>query len=262
MDRLHEVFGDSLAIIRYHGWWPFSGDPFWLANTAESQDRIYYLYDHQQFPNDGLYAPHFFVDMIFDADAEPSTYENKVRQALAVPSLIAMDVDLDLDFATRQLTVTCSGQAEAAIADALHLRCALIESDLVLPSSNFPYDQVMRDMFPSSAGIPIDLATTQTFEAEATATLNPAWELHNLEVVVFVQEDAEGEIFQTVKVGMPSDLPWFKLVSFGATETGTAGDGDGVINPGEDGTIALAIRTDPAWGAVEDTGIVGGIALA
>lgn len=253
MDRLHTVFGDSLALIRYHGWWPDGSDPFYLANQTEARDRIYYLYNHQQFPNDGLYAPHFFVDMLFDADAEPSTYENKVRQALAVPSLVTMDVDLDLDFAARQLTVNCTGVSESAIADALHLRCALTESGLLLPSaSSFPFDQVMRDMFPSSAGIPVDLATTQSFTAQATTSLDPSWELHNLEVVVFIQEDSQGRIFQTAKVPMPGDLPWFKLVSFDATETGSAGDGDGVINPGEDGTIALAVLADPDWGPVSD----------
>ncbi len=62
-------------------------------------------------------------------------------------------------------------------------------------------------MFPSSAGIPIDLALTQTFTAQATASLDPSWELHNLEVVVFVQEDVQGEIFQTVKLRWDADCP-------------------------------------------------------
>ncbi|MBN1426004.1 VCBS repeat-containing protein [Candidatus Fermentibacteria bacterium] len=252
MDRLHDLFGDSLAIIRYHCWWPDGSDPFYLANPTESRDRIYYLYDHQQNPGEGLYAPHFFVDMLFDADADVPQYENAVWQALAVPSLITMDLDVDLDFAARQLTVTCSGQSEATIPDALHLRCALIESDLYRPSaSSFPFDQVMRDMVPTPDGVTLDLSTNQVFTAQVAAGLDPAWEVHNLEVVVFIQEDELGRVFQAATARMPAELPWFRLVSFEGTESGR-GDGDGVINPGEDGTATLAVRADPDWGAVSN----------
>ncbi len=254
MDRLHDIFGDSLALIRYHGWWPDSGDPFYLANPTESRERILYLYQHQQFPNDGLYAPHFFVDMLFDADANVALYETKVRQALAVPSLVTMGLALDLDFAVRDLTVTLTGEAESPIGGAPRVRFALTESDLSLPSGGPAFHQVMRDMFPSSAGIPVDLTTTQAFSVQTSVALSPSWEIHNLEVVAFVQEDTQGRVYQTAKARMPSDLPWFRLVRAEASESGS-GDGDGVLNPGEHGTVSLVIRTDPAWGAVANVSV-------
>ena len=38
LDELQADHVARLAVIRYHGWWPDPGDPFYLANTEENEE--------------------------------------------------------------------------------------------------------------------------------------------------------------------------------------------------------------------------------
>ena|GEM_PF-2147132 len=247
LDILYETYGDSIAIVRYHGWWPGANDPFYLFNPSESQARIYYLHEHRQFPNDGLYAPHTWFDCLFDAQSNNNQYETKFLQALAVPGQIDLDLDVDVNLETNEIHLTCNGVPEQAIAGDLFLRYALTETQW----DDSHFHQVMRDMIPTPEGTPLDLSTGQAFQDEQIISIDPVYTLHNLEVVAFVQEDVEGEVFQTAQSTMPRDLPRFSIGDIALVETGSTGDGDGVVNPGEDGLLSLFVAADKDWGSAD-----------
>lgn len=250
MDQLTVDYEDQFALIRYHGWWPYEFDPFHQYNIDDASARIRY-YDGY-YP--GMYAPHLFVDGL-DAGSGWSGYNNWIQQELDDPSPLALDLETSVDLGRGTLTVTCTGQPETPLTGDLHLRFALIESDLTIPGNNDPFHQVMRDMFPDTLGISLDLSSGDQFSVEETLPLDPQLFLQKLEVVAFVQDDDDANVLQTAKAKMPSDLPLFVLLDVVQSETGQDGDGDGVINPGEEGTFAITILADPEWGSTWDISV-------
>jgi hypothetical protein len=187
-----------LALIRYHGWWPSSSDPFWLENQEDSQARIYYYNDY--YP--GMYAPHLFVDGL-DAFWTPSAFEGYILDELDEPSPVVMTLEVAPDFEAGELTVRCEGQPEQGVPGQLRLRFALTESGLFTSSGDGPYNQVMRDVFPSPDGIPLELVHGDPFDVEATAPLSQSWIAWNMEVVAFVQNDEQAYVLQAAKKSIP-----------------------------------------------------------
>jgi hypothetical protein len=247
LDQLTEEYGDQFALIRYHCWWPDAADPFYNYNISDAQARIYHYGDY--YP--GLYAPHFFPDGQ-DAGSDEDGYQGWIQQELNDPSPVALDLEISLDFGRGELSVTCDGQPESPLSGDFYLRFALTESDLYLPGNNDPFNEVMRDMFPDPEGIPLDLSGGETFTVTETVEIDPLLILQKLEVVAFVQNDEDASILQAAKATMPSNLPLFVLLDVVQSETGQNGDGDGVINPGEEGTFAITILADADWGAASD----------
>jgi hypothetical protein len=247
LDQLTEDYENQFALIRYHGWWPYEFDPFHQYNIEDASARIRYYNNY--YP--GLYAPHLFVDGL-DAGFDYLGYEDWIQQQLNDPSPLALDLETSVDLGRGTLTVTCTGQPETPLTGDLYLRFALIESDLTIPGNNDPFHQVMRDMFPDTVGIPLDLSAGDPFSVEESLTLDPQLFLQKLEVVAFVQDDDDATVLQTAKSKMPSDLPLLVLLDVDQMEAGQTGDGDGVINPGEEGTFAITILADPEWGSTWD----------
>jgi len=73
------------------------------------------------------------------------------------------------------------------------LRVAILEDDLTYSSTR--YDNVLRDMLPDQA-LTIN-ASGETQQISISFTANPAWEVANLRLLAFVQDDSNREVVQS-----------------------------------------------------------------
>jgi hypothetical protein len=203
-------YGDSLAIIRYHVWWPSSSDPYYQYNTSENTTRTNY------YSVSGV--PTMKVDGNLDAGGY-GNYENRINSELGIVSQIDLEIDGDFDPDSRdgelQITITATDSIRNSN---LKLRIGLTQSDLYWHAPNGAnwHHQTMRDMIPSAAGTAVTLYEgdilhrTQTFACPSPL----AWE--DCEIVVFIQSDSGRRIVQAGRrslLSMVYTVDHFDLVS-------------------------------------------------
>jgi hypothetical protein len=181
--------GHDVAIIEYHG-----GDNY--ENTA-SLDRISY-YNITGYPTTRVDGVLEMVGGNATTSLYPS-YLNMYNDRIDVPSIHFLERNIEhVSGNTYRATVTIE-QASNYFPSDLILHTALTEShipDLWL-SGMTEVNFVCREMFPSSAGTPLDFSAsnTLTFTFDFSTT---GYVFENLEFVAFVQHNPSKEIVQSV----------------------------------------------------------------
>ncbi len=201
LDQIAESMGDSIAIIRYHAWWPSAADPFYQANIPENTARInYYGAD---------YTPHLWINgTLFDADANTGQWNTWIHDALRVPSPWALWVEgvYDPGNQTGEVYVTVQAVDLIPYTD-VRLRAAVIENDIyyAAPNGSVWHHQTFRDMFPDVNGIPLTLDPGESVTETLAFTIDPNWVWSNCEVVVFLQDDGTKHALNADRVAL-SDI--------------------------------------------------------
>ena len=186
---------DNAAVIRYHGWWPGSGDPYYQYNVPENSARInYYGPD---------YAPHYRVDGTRDGGSSYGSWGTLMSNAINSPSPLTIDLTGSFDETSRTGTLTVTIFAESTPGDSnLKLRIALTESDIyfVAPNGATMHHQTFRDMIPSASGEPITISQGETVEFTYDFSTPSPLVPRSCELVAFVQSDQTHTIIQGSKV--------------------------------------------------------------
>ncbi len=178
------------TVIRYHVWWPGSNDPFWLYNQPDVQARNSYYGNN--------YAPHCFFDGSIDGGYSYGGWSGIVSNRSLVNSDLQMSISgyFDEGTGTGQCTITIYAEATPGLTN-LRVRTALTESNLSYGGDT--WNQVFRDMMPSTNGEAITITQGETLEftydLNVTSPLTP----RNCQVVAFVQSDQNHEILQSAK---------------------------------------------------------------
>ncbi len=118
---------------------------------------------------------------------------------------VTMTLTHALNATMDSVLINVSVTSDAALSGTLKLRVAVIEEDVIFdapPGSNGEADfyQIMRKMLPNSAG-----TTTGNFTAGETKSYSFAWKLayfydiNQMSVAAFLQNDATKEVFQSVR---------------------------------------------------------------
>ncbi len=203
----------DVVAIEYHTWFPYAGDPFYLANTQEVMNRVFY-YEISSAPSirmDGPYAP---------ASFNPTAYENLYLQRKAVPSRVQLDLQGDYDPDLRTGTLTVQATAEESMPGDWRLRVAITESDIhyQAPNGINVHEHVFRRFLPDTTGTALSFPGPypDTQMVDLPFTLDPGWAHENVHLVVFLQEQGSRAIEQAGAIGA------FELVTAVDDENGSA----------------------------------------
>ncbi len=193
----------DVVAIEYHTSFPYAGDPFYLANPAEVNARVFYnqISSTPSIRMDGPSIP---------AGNNPAAYEALYQQRKAIQSRARIELGGTYDPGTRTGELTARVIAESAIGGAQRLRIAIIENDILYAAPNGIdiHHHVFRRFVPDTTG------TVLAFAAPYPDTLLVAlpfavagdWAEENVELVAFLQEQGSRQIEQGA--GLPiMDLP-------------------------------------------------------
>jgi hypothetical protein len=186
-----EAERDDFVVVKYHAFFYNPNDPFAQVSQTPVEARQTYYWGSV---NQGL--PFVILDGIaeFQGIAEVATWGTFVeeRQGTVNPVEIGVTGTYDPNFGTGELTIVITG----TITGSPKLRVALVESELTF--NNETYLFVLRDMFPSAAGIATDAPDTHQVDFQ----VDPGWDEDHLDLVIFVQDDSDREVNQAVKVSV------------------------------------------------------------
>ncbi|MCP4583721.1 MAG: T9SS type A sorting domain-containing protein [candidate division Zixibacteria bacterium] len=189
-----ESVADTAVFIRYHVWWPSSSDPYYQYNTNENVARKNY------YGFTGV--PTYKVDG-FITGGNSSGYMNIMRNRYYMESPLEINLsglfNGDTYAGTLDVSITATDDASW---DDLVVRIVLTESDLYYPAPNGAvwHHQTMRDMIPSHAGAPLEITTGETVDFSQAFSCPSALVAENCELVVFVQNEYNKEIYQAAKI--------------------------------------------------------------
>ena len=123
------------------------------------------------------------------------------------PLEIALGGYYDPDSRAGNLQISLTG-IDDAYWDSLYLRIALTESNLYYHGTNGInwHHQVMRDMIPNAAGVPVDISYGETVNLSQPFTLPSQLVAENCEILVLAQNDYMKEVYQAARIKI-SDIP-------------------------------------------------------
>jgi hypothetical protein len=188
--------------LRYHVWWPGSGDPYYLYNTTENRNRTNY------YGVDGV--PALKIDGFITGGGYDGYWGQILSRFYMEPNL---DITLSGSFNddTRNGTLDISIEAiEDAYWGDLHVRIALSESELHFSAPNGAvwHHQVMRDMIPDVNGTDLTIAYGQTVDMSQDFSCPSPLVIDNCELIVWVQCDSYGkEIYQAARIALTDLSP-------------------------------------------------------
>jgi hypothetical protein len=184
--------------IRYHVWWPGSNDPFWLYNQPEVQTRNSYYSNN--------YAPHCFFDGAIDGGYSYGGWPGIVDNRSLILSDLQIGISGFFDEGTGigECTISIYAEATPGLTN-LRVRTVLIESNLSYGGDT--WNQVFRDMMPSTYGEAITISQGETLEFTYGLNITSPLTPRNCQIVAFVQSDQNREILQSAKEWVTELVP-------------------------------------------------------
>ena len=183
----------DVVAIEYHTSFPYVGDPFYLANVPEQDNRVFYnqIFGVPAVRFDGPHQP---------PQLSPTGYEALYQQRKALGSRVRLDLAGDYDPGNRTGEVTALVIAETAVPGNWRLRVALTESDIHYnaPNGINEHHHVFRRFLPDTTGTLLAFAAPYPDSATVTLpfTLNVAWAAENVAAVAFLQEQGSRQVEQ------------------------------------------------------------------
>jgi hypothetical protein len=200
LDELTHEYSEYFVAIRYHAWWPSSGDPYYQYNISENTSRINYYPPH---PDGYRYTPYAWIGGIIRGGYSYNSWWNYIQGRYTDDSPLEITLDGVFGDDSREGILNITIEATNFIEwSNIKVRIALIESNIYWHSPNGTdwHHQTMRDMIPSVAGTPIDISQGDTLELSQDFTCPSPLVPRNCQLVVFVQSDNGKEVLQTAQV--------------------------------------------------------------
>lgn len=187
----------NVVIIRYHTSL-FPNDPFHLFNVPDNIARQTYYSAGQINPLG------FLCGSYLPLPYNQSTWTTSINQRLNQVNSFAIGVvshSLDSIARTVGLNLTIGQISGNQISD-LKLFIVLTESKMYYTANNGErdFENVMRQIFTSSAGDDIGINTGQSINVNKNYTINNGIWISNCEVIVFVQSQSTKEIYGVEKI--------------------------------------------------------------
>lgn len=198
LDQLAVDYADYFTLIRYHVWWPSSGDPYYNFNVSENTSRNNYYSNN--------YTPHLFVDGNIDGHEQYGSWAGLIENENANFSTLVMRLsgNFNPDTDTGSVTVQIIVEMIPGLSN-LKLRVALTESEIHwnAPNGIGVHNQTFRDMMPSAGGQAVTLVEGDTVEYTYTFVTRSPMNYENCELVAYIQSDQNKNVLQAVKVSVP-----------------------------------------------------------
>ncbi len=200
LDELTHEYPDYFVAIRYHAWWPSSGDPYYQYNIPENTARINYYPPH---PDGYRYTPYAWIDGIIRGGYSYNSWWNYIQGRYTDDSPLLITLGGVFDDDSREGTLDITIEAIDIIEwSNLKVRIALTESNLYwhAPNGGDWHHQTMRDMIPSAIGTPIEISQGDILELSQDFSCPSPLVPRSCQLVVFVQSDNGKEILQTAEI--------------------------------------------------------------
>ncbi|NOR86936.1 MAG: T9SS type A sorting domain-containing protein [Bacteroidales bacterium] len=184
--------GWPVAVVAYHG-----SDAY---ETIEGRDRLDY-YEMDGFPTvnfDGIvsYAGGSGSESLYD------TYLPIVQERLSIPAAASIDIDEVFIYEGHLHATISITSGSPIVGDQIVLQSVFTESHI--PESWQGMDEldyVERNMYQGAGGVILDLSD-QTEEVNISIAIDPSWLTENGELVVFIQNLDDQEIYNGNKIDL------------------------------------------------------------
>ena len=199
---------DDWIILRYHVWWPSSGDPYYEWNTAPVINREGYY---------GVgYVPHMYTQGWTDSGSTAATWRTHARAAVdgVTPFNVQITGTRNGYNLSGNVTVTSAGDVNN-LGFKLYVTVTHDNSQYQAPNGQTVFDQTFIDFLTLdsssevvSYGEPLNLGVGETYTKNYNWTLDSnwpnnsgvSWSTEDLTLIAFVQFDNSGsnekKIFQ------------------------------------------------------------------
>lgn len=191
---------DKAASIKYQVWWP-GFDPMYLQNTPDVDARVSY-YGVSGVPHATMDGTNVTNDCGYYEAAPACVSQDDIDNAYAITSPFLMNVTHSFSADYKTIYVHVDVTAGVDVTGSLKLHVVVAEKEINFetpPGSNGELDfyGVMKKMLPNSSG-----TVTGDFSAGETKSYDLSWDLANvydlnqIEVVAFMQEDGSHDVKQ------------------------------------------------------------------
>ncbi|WP_298116588.1 T9SS type A sorting domain-containing protein [Flavobacterium sp.] len=179
--------GSNISLINYQVNWPGSGDPYYTAEVGSR--RGYYSVSA---------APTLFVDAVDATNSSVTGLQADYTAAAAKPAYFALSATKNLVGTTMSVNVTSTPYLDGAY----KLYVAVVEKTTtgnVASNGESSFKNVMMKMMPDANGTVINCTHDVPVTTSITTNLSGTFieDYSDLEVVVFVQNNATKEIMQS-----------------------------------------------------------------
>jgi hypothetical protein len=199
-NELLEANSTKVVSLKYQ--WDFPGyDPMNEHNPSEVATRFETYYGQNGVPTamlDGT-VPTFGGNPY---DGAPAGYTTAlIDQRYAAPA--SFDINLTYSLTPETITVNCTATCTQAASGTFKLRLAVVEKLIAFataPGSNgeTEFHNVMKKFLPNAGGITMagSYAVGETFTTTQTWDLANVYDINEIAVVAFIQNDANKEVMQ------------------------------------------------------------------
>ena len=206
LDPTSSVYAGDLAdewiILRYHVWWPSSGDPYYDWNQAPVINREAYY--------DVGYVPHMYTNGNVDSAGTATTWRTNARAAINQPTFFNIDINGSRNGYNISGNVRVTSSADISDVSGFKLYVAVTHDNSTYnaPNGQTVFDQTFVD-FLSGNIIDGQQVYFDTINLGAGETLNKVfnwtmdsnwpndsgvnWNVQDLNLVAFVQFDGAGQ---------------------------------------------------------------------
>ena len=206
LDPTSSVYAGDLAdewiILRYHVWWPSSGDPYYDWNQAPVINREAYY--------DVGYVPHMYTNGNVDSAGTATTWRTNARAAINQPTFFNIDINGSRNGYNISGNVRVTSSADISDVSGFKLYVAVTHDNSTYnaPNGQTVFDQTFVD-FLSGNIIDGQQVYFDTINLGAGETLNKVfnwtmdsnwpndsgvnWSVQDLNLVAFVQFDGAGQ---------------------------------------------------------------------
>lgn len=229
LDEIHGRAYDSLVVVAYH-----IGDGF-QNGDAVIRDNFYNITGYPTSMFDGTVRA---IGAQRNGTVYP-WYRALVSSRLDQETAILISLECTYDTVSRNGSVTATVENEAAGSRSGTLQFAVVENHIPHNWQGMnKLDFVMRDMLPDANGESVSIPAGDTIIRSQDFSLAGLWVEENCKIVVFLQS-ATQDIYQGAEIAVMQE-PWMEYYGMAVTET--AGNGNGIAEPGESVELRIAAK--------------------
>ena len=206
LDPTSSVYAGDLAdewiILRYHVWWPSSGDPYYDWNQAPVINREAYY--------DVGYVPHMYTNGNVDSAGTATTWRTNARAAINQPTFFNIDINGSRNGYNISGNVRVTSSADISDVSGFKLYVAVTHDNSTYnaPNGQTVFDQTFVDFLSGNiiegqqvyfdainlgAGETLNKVFNWTMDSNWPNDSGVNWSVQDLNLVAFVQFDGAGQ---------------------------------------------------------------------
>ena len=206
LDPTSSVYAGDLAdewiILRYHVWWPSSGDPYYDWNQAPVINREAYY--------DAGYVPHMYTNGNVDSAGTATTWRTNARAAINQPTFFNIDINGSRNGYNISGNVRVTSSADISDVSGFKLYVAVTHDNSTYnaPNGQTVFDQTFVDFLSGNiidgqqvyfdtinlgAGETLNKVFNWTMDSNWPNDSGVSWSVQDLNLVAFVQFDGAGQ---------------------------------------------------------------------